>query len=318
MSDQSQPTAQVRQVSLSVAKDAHRNFQPRLGQVKIGVKPPNQITKAFAEHAVVGFDVLLSPIVSGPIIVTNGGGSLRSAPRVVLIFWGTAWTNPSTSPSANDIISSVKSVLSGPYMSALRQYGIKRGSFLESIILTGPEAPASFSDVDVQLQVFLLVDGSIVDGSNNQDVYVVFMPPGSTYSPGGARGAHSTAWLGLSGFSNKWAVLAWIGNDSLDVMMSAFTHELAEMCTDPGGDTWTVKNQPASLNEIGDVCNAVDAKLNRINVESYWSVTDNACIVPTAYSVRRALTWAKKKLNGKGIRSLKSPIPSLNSFIVNL
>jgi hypothetical protein len=69
--------------------------------------------------------------------------------------------------------------------------------------------------------------------------------------------------------------------------------------------------------EIGDLCNAVDGPLNGVSVESYWSMYDGACLIPTAWSVRRTLAGAGKKLNGQGIRSLQNPIDSLNRFIVN-
>jgi hypothetical protein len=111
---------------------------------------------------------------------------------------------------------------------------------------------------------------------------------------------------------------ARIGNNTLNQMTSTFCHELAEMSTDPEGDAWTVNGQPGGLNEIGDVCNLLDGQLNGVQVESYWSVFDNACIIPTSFSVRRALASTGKKLNGDGLRSLQSPMPSLSKFISSL
>jgi hypothetical protein len=86
------------------------------------------------------------------------------------------------------------------------------------------------------------------------------------------------------------------------------------MCTDPESDAWTVTGNQ----EIGDVCNGVDQTLNGVTVESYWSAADNACLIPTAYSVRRILQWSSHTLDGKGLTSIQSPIPSLNALIVSL
>jgi hypothetical protein len=58
--------------------------------------------------------------------------------------------------------------------------------------------------------------------------------------------------------------------------------------------------------------------VNGVNVESYWSATDNACLIPTAYSLRRMLQWSGHVLGGKGLRSIQDPIPSLNKFVVDL
>jgi hypothetical protein len=90
------------------------------------------------------------------------------------------------------------------------------------------------------------------------------------------------------------------------------------MCSDPEGDAWKVDGQPSGLDEIGDVCNLEDAPLGGVNVESYWSIFDNACLIPSAWSLRRTLAGVGKKLNGKGLRSIQDPIPSLNQLVVNL
>jgi hypothetical protein len=101
-------------------------------------------------------------------------------------------------------------------------------------------------------------------------------------------------------------------------MTSAFCHELAEMCSDPEGDAWRIDGQGPAYSEIGDICNLEDLVLNGVNFESYWSILDNACLIPTAWSLRRTLAGAGIKLTGQGLRSFFGPIPSLNQFIVNL
>ncbi len=145
------------------------------------------------------------------------------------------------------------------------------------------------------------------------------MPPNTIYSvTPQPRGSHSSFWSG-SLIDNDTAWYAWVGSNSLSQMTSTFCHELAEMCTDPEPPTgWSIPGGPPACSEIGDICNGQDAPLNGVTVESYWSVFDNACLIPTAWSLRRTLAGAGKKLGGKGLTSVQKPIPSLNQFVVDL
>ena len=65
-------------------------------------------------------------------------------------------------------------------------------------------------------------------------------------------------------------------------MTTTFSHELVEFCTDPSGDGWQMSPRDAdNWNEIGDVCSSTSV-LNGVTVQSYYSVRDGACVVPTA------------------------------------
>lgn len=278
-------------------------------------------TIADLKNSAIGLDLAFPPIVNGPISLTNNGGAIATGAPVQLIFWGSIWSQASTTPSASGIIAAIQDILSGSYMLALRQYGIKRSPFRDAIIVTSPQPPSTFSDGDIQDLVFSLIDDEKFpepDEDGGRNLYFVMMPPGTQYSPGGARGAHSVASDYDFPFEVDHAWVAWIGNNNIDQMTSTFCHELVEMCTDPEGDAWTVNGQPSPTNEIGDICNLIDRPLNGVQVEAYWSQFDNACIIPDAFSLRRSLIWAGKKLNGKGIRSLQFQIPSLKEFIANL
>jgi hypothetical protein len=274
---------------------------------------------AFA--ATVGFDSVFPPIVPRPIVLNNGGGAIASGLPVQLIFWGSGWNQASTNPSAATIVSAVQQIMSGPYLSGLRQYGVKRCRFGGSLVVTNPAPPSTFDDGDIHDVVWALIDDGHFpepDDPGGRNIYSVFMPPGTTYSTAGVRGAHSVAtdFDPPADIDHAW--VAWIGTNTLAQTLSTFTHELVETCTDPELDAWVVQGEPSGLDEIGDVCNAVDGNLNGLNVESYWSIYDNACLIPTAWSVRRTLAGAGRKLNGKGLLSLQKPIPSLNQFLVNL
>jgi hypothetical protein len=259
---------------------------------------------------------LLSPIVSGPITASNGGGAIGTGLPVQLIFWGSAWNAPATNPSASAIITAVRTILGGGWMSGLRQYGVRRCTFGGSMIVTDPP-PATYKDDDIATLVWSLIDEGTFpepDDPGGRNIYVVFMPPGTTYGPGGIRGKHMVAsdFDFPADVDNAW--VAFVLTNTLDQITSTFCHELAETCTDPESDAWTVTGN----NEIGDVCNFVDQKVDGINYESYWSAADNACLLTTTYSVRRALQWSGHTLNGRGLKSIQGPIASLNKFVVAL
>jgi hypothetical protein len=185
------------------------------------------------------------------------------------------------------------------------------------MVVTSPAPPATYNDDDVSTLVWSLIDEGTFpepDDPGGRNIYVVFMPPGTTYGPGGIRGKHIVAsdFDFPADIDKAWA--AFICTNTLNQITSTFCHEIAETCTDPESDAWTVTGNQ----EIGDVCNLVDQVQNGITLESYWSATDNACLIPTAYSLRRALLWAGKRLDGHGLRSIQHPIPSLNKFVVEL
>jgi len=311
------PIAALRLVKLTAGRMRQRDEGPRSVRGGIVAKPSARFVRP-TPLKVRTADSLFPPIIPVPIAVSNGGGAIGTGLPVQLIFWGNAWNQAATSPSAGAVVSAVQNILRGPWMSGLRQYGIGRCSFGGAIVVTTPGPPGTYNDSDVQDLVWALIDDNKFpepDDPGGRNLYMVFFPPGTTYGPGGIRGKHLDATdFDLPADKDH----AWVGfvcsNPALSQLTSTFCHELAEMCTDPESDAWTVTGNQ----EIGDVCNLVDQTLNGVTVESYWSAEDNACLIPTAYSVRRALKWSGRTLGGGGLRSIQTPIPSLNTLIVSL
>ena len=307
----------LRQVSLKQPTLIRRRAagkEVRGGIVAEAPGMPAAVTAATVQNA----DLLFPPIQPLPINVSNGGGAIGTGLPVELIFWGNAWNQSATNPSAGAILASIQTILRGPWMAGLRQYGVRRCTLRGAIVATGPAPPGTYNDSDVEDMVWALIDDNVFpepDEPGGRIIYMVFMPPGTTYGPGGIRGKH----LDSTDFDPPFDTdHAWIGfmvfNSSIGQITSTFCHELAETCTDPESDAWTVTGNQ----EIGDVCNQVDQNIGGILYESYWSATDNSCLLPTAYSVRRALKWSGHVLGGKGLSSLQKPIPSLNAFVVAL
>jgi hypothetical protein len=257
------------------------------------------------------------PLIPLPVPLNNHHGAVATGTPVQLIFWGPEWNDPATNPSAASLIAAVQNIISGPYLSGLRQYGIAPSTFGGAIIIDSPGpplAPRTFNQTSIEDKVQELIDGGRFPepDEGGHSLYIVMMPPNTIYGPGGLSGAHSFGTNTAIDTDHTW--VAWIGNGTLNQMTQTFSHELVEMCTDPEHDAWTIDGQPASENEIGDICNK-NGTLKGNSVVSYWSMFDNACLIPTSYSIRRTLKMAGRTLNGKGIRSIQSPIPSVRSWL---
>src|SRR4029079_5476651 len=131
--------------------------------------------------------------------------------------------------------------------------------------------------------------------------YVIFLPQNTQHEDHSRGGAH-THFHSMGG-------TVWYGyvctDPSFEEMMRRCSHEISEMCSDPEDDAWKAYKAGHGLDEIGDICQEQDGRTNGVWVESYWSNREQACIIPTAWSIRHSLAWSSRALNGKGLRSLQ-------------
>jgi hypothetical protein len=311
------------------SKRATKGPEKRIPGKHIGIVAHGE-SKRMASSPAASTDIVFPGIVSpcASTALTNHGGAFASGLPVQLIFWGPAWQTLFDPSNPGQLLSdtftaAVKSILAGPWISALRQYGVHRCPFGGSMIYTssGPALlPNTLQEQNVQdLLQSLIDDGTFPepDDAGGANLYFVMLPPNTQMTPIGNRGAHSSFNSGsFIDSDNVW--YAWIGSNSISGMTSTFCHELAEMCTNPEDGAWFIDGAGPLCFEIGDVCNLQDGPLKGVNVESYWSIYDGACIIPTAWSVRRTLAAAGITLGGKGLRSLEDPNASMNQLIVSL
>jgi hypothetical protein len=217
--------------------------------------------------------------------VADGGGTVLTSVHVQLIFWGSAWLNSSTRPSFSEITGAVSSILTGPYMTKLSQYrGVGRGVLRGTTCVTNSNPPNPFTDQNVKDFVSNLIDGGTLpepDDEGIQLLYCVVMPPMVNFSNRNVIGEHTydTDYDFPFDFDKMW--IAWVTNNgTLDGVTTIFSHELAEACTDPEGDAFQVQpTNPTNWNEIADICTST-RRVNGLMVQSYWSRSDNACVIP--------------------------------------
>jgi hypothetical protein len=270
-----------------------------------------------------------SPVAAGTAFVPGAAQKL-SHPHVSLIFWGGWWAaNPLTSQVEN----ALRGLLAGPYMSYLAQYGVHRGDLRGTTYAVDREPGMAFTDADVNsLVTDLLGDDQLPEPDDGwPNIYAVILPansqfaglapydpqplpPGTVSTVSGTNSSVTWNDYDAGDVDNDPAHRLWVGNDgTLDYIMSTLSHELVEIVTDPNGGDGVVQVSPpgASANQIGDVGTAwCDYVPDSGRCQSYWSIADNALVLPKMYSVRRTLT-------GKSIGGELPRTPSAKTWIAS-
>jgi hypothetical protein len=212
----------------------------------------------------------------------DNGGAVIQIPRVVMLYWGSAWTaTPAPVPASGAITNAVAAMLRSAYMTGLTEYReIGRGHLAASAVYTASNPPNGFSDTDVGN----FVKARIADGRApaldqfNQNLYVVVMPKGVNSSNTSFVGEHTYTTSG-----GKRVRFAWITNNgTLDSVTRIISHEIVEAATDPEGTAILGVAGTCSQGgwcEIADICSST-ARRNGVNVQSFWSDAQSACIVP--------------------------------------
>jgi len=224
------------------------------------------------------------------------GGTTAGGVSVQLIYWGNSW-NTSDATLQQQLTNAAMNLIDGPFYSALGQYGLNRPTFRGSITILSPDPPSSFDDGNVGDIVWACMDQNIFpepDDPGGYVYYCVFMPPGTTYSPGGALGAHSYPTDYDFPFDIDHAWVAWVGHANLNTMTRVFGHETAETVTDPQQDGWYVDS---TGEEIGDICNSRQSWNKGVFVEGFWAKNNNACVIAECPEVVSAVSRSTDHLD---------------------
>jgi hypothetical protein len=255
------------------------------------------------------------------------GGSLTGGmqhPTVNVIFSGSYWTNPGTNGPQDQqtITAAIQSILSGPYLSGLTQYGsdgkANYGQTWNDPIIV-PSNPSTAA-VQTLLQLWLTTKSATpgIFDWQHAPIYVVISDPLSSNGSTAGWNRPGTYSLNLPVGSipenmNMISVdtvnvngipSSTTSHVSTDLFSATFSHEIAEVMSDPDGQGVTISpggTLPASLRGDNQICdNEPDAphysyRLNGVWVQPYWSKNDQAYIVPDGNSQQFTLTpiWNK-------------------------
>jgi hypothetical protein len=254
-------------------------------------------------------------------------------PLVIPILWGHDYAeNPGTVSNVQKMISDF---VTGPFMNVMVQYGVRRGTVHEAIVIDDENPPKTvvYYDANNNLQdditkklVKWIAAGLVPAPQSKTDIntlYLILPPPESTFETynstpkqpdpigNGLQGYHNagatnpgpppTYFWGIvkTNFNNSGPLssLTWVSQG----VAPTICHELAEQIVDRNG----------TYREIGDPCLNNSVQYRGWNIQQFYSVWDgNTCINPdNPVSVRRFLQAIGFDLKN-GLRSLG--VPTIN------
>lgn len=264
--------------------------------------------------------------------IVPGSGKVLKHAKLVLIFWGAGWAR-SPVISAEELAGVFSAILATPYMAKMAQYnGICNATIIHMALDTSKEFTEQYhntpvfhsSELPQMIAGHIDGDGAVPAPSIDPDLLYIVISELSVVCretadpPVEAAGLHDK-------FDHNGARFhyAWVSNDgsltSGNMIPKEFVHELVEACSDPDLDSFHVSDD----NEIGDKCNGELVTMPKIRtpnapdgivIQSYFSALDNACVLPTEYSLK---FWAKatQKNLGGGLRKFLPQGGSVRSLL---
>jgi len=315
---QAASTSKPKLVTIPWAGKVQRRRRDGAKPYKEGIVPVERGTESNPIDGADQLDIVNPPDPGNSnITVSFHGGALIPNVRVELLFWGTAWTQPTTTPTAAQVVRAVQNILAGPYMSGIRQYAVGFGT-LRGTIIALSDPPNPFSSDDWHNLIWDLIDQGTFpepDDAGGRNLYLFITPPGTGYNQPGVGGAHGDPgdYDFPADYDRAWA--GFVLNDgNIDTITTTLSHELVEACTDPEGDGWTIDGRSPPTDEIGDVCQGTVSRVNGIAVQGYWSRFDGACLIPTVFSLRRFLLMTSRNLS-QGLRNIQPPVTSVRTLL---
>jgi hypothetical protein len=255
--------------------------------------------------------IVFSPQSFGAETAVDGGGTKLTNVTYELLFWGSYWGTSAGNTELWRDVGLARSLSQTTYFSGLQPYlgssptvGMAANPY-QDLSTSAPTGP--IGDATLHSEVSNLVSGAITNGllpqprafGNSVPIYVVVTPPGSIDNlPASQGGGTASGWnLNVSGvvypqYGDNRAELGnaeviWVSDfvtaDNFTVNLG---HESAEIMTDPHQDASGVL--VTSTNPTSQICdNAarnLNYRLNGVMVQSYWSQSMGAFIVPDGNS----------------------------------
>ena len=122
----------------------------------------------------------------------NGSGKVMQDANIHLMFWGAAWLLATNQPTAAEVVAALTSLVSGPYLGKLAQYGVKHAQIADANVVDfggQSAAPAGFTDTDATNLIEDLINEGLMPALTNatayQELFALILPSGPAGAGGG-------------------------------------------------------------------------------------------------------------------------------------
>jgi hypothetical protein len=255
------------------------------------------------------------------------GGPLLSKVKVQIVYWNSQVSHQDKLPGF------YSSVLKSPYFDWLKEYdgggqtvgeGKYLGAYTDSVKAA---AGSQIEDADIRTELSKRIADKSLPAPDANTLYMVYFPPGLNIDLGGSGSCqvfcayHNT--YTADGRTVAYGVIPDQGGscaggcggaaNEFDNETSVSSHELIEAVTDPQVGLVT-GNQPeapmgwydSNYGEIGDICNAVQAKVGAYTVQREWSNSRNLCVASQDDPGSPVSPWGVTSANGSSPKVVAS------------
>ncbi len=225
------------------------------------------------------------------------GGRVLHQPRIVNLFWGAWWDTPDGRARRAIVDGLASNLAATSYLALVTQYPDSDGApdvsqplVAGSVVVTASEPPDGLPDE--ALQAF--VQSQATPSSSAETIYLLMTPPGvAMHSEMGTSCEDTCAYhnhFSSSGRELLYAIIpaldCWdvcgagelsVNGPEADMTTLAYSHEVAEVITDPYLDAWTKAD---GEDEIGDRCDSgsqLDGGGQSFAVQDLWSNDGMLC-----------------------------------------
>lgn len=234
--------------------------------------------------------------------VTFRGGKILKTPKFVSIYLGKFWQTLKGKALKVYNDKFARSLFKSRHMEIWKEYGVGKGTFLGSDVVTPAVTSRTINDTQIQRLVQKEIDAGRVPPENGETVYSVYLPPGMVLRAPG----EGTSLDGIGGYHMSYntadgkkvyysAIVYSDGENGIDFngnpkdnMTIVSSHEWSEAATDPDVNNGKLGWYNDEYGEIGDIplsmgmpLNEVYGRINGYAVQKEWSNKDSrAELVP--------------------------------------
>ena len=240
-----------------------------------GPSTPDDATGTTASAATV-------PCTTHNVVRGSSNSWLIVWPRVSDVYLGQFWYGTGASQRATIDAFWNATANDQTFWARFGEYGIGGGSYGTSFVMpspvvdNNPNSTVDMTAADIDHFVHAMVDAGQFPRTDNNDLFVIYLPPNAVFMGGGAY--HSVYFDG-SGKPFFYAVQnyytpGWVTETTVET-----SHEIAEAATDPDGRNGYRDSKGGG--EIGDICTGSDYAYGTEELQSIWSQYACQCIQAT-------------------------------------